>query len=160
VIPAEQKVHQGSGTEHPVELPDEVDEKAHQGEDGQRHQESAAQYEILVAIGPVVLEEPPQLEEPEQAHRHDVDHDRAQGDVEEGPDEEETAHGQGTHEARDQAQLEPRAAEPDDRSGRGRGEFPGEVRGHPPDDPVDEQGRSDPAARDPEGGPCRVKGSP
>jgi hypothetical protein len=42
VIPARQKVHQGSGTEHPVELPDEVDEKAYQGEDGQRHHESAA----------------------------------------------------------------------------------------------------------------------
>ena len=147
-------------TQHPVELPDEVDEKAHQGEDGQRHHESAAQHEILVALGLVVLEEPAQLEAPEQAHRHRVDDHGAQGDVEEGPDEEETAHGQGPHVARDQAQLEPRAAEPDDRAGRGRGELPGEVRGHPPDDPVDEQGRSDPAARDPEGGLGRVKGSP
>ena len=58
-----------------------------------------------------------------------MDGDGAQRDVEEGPDEEETAHGQRTHVARDQAQLEPRAAEPDDRPGRGRGKLPGDVVG-------------------------------
>ena len=40
-----------------------------------------------------------------------------------------------------------------------RGELTGEVRRHPPDDPVHEQGRSDPAARDPEGGPRGVERS-
>ena len=158
VIPAQQETHQRSGTEHPVELADEVDEEARQREDGQRHQESATQDEILVLLGRVVREQAPVLGEPQHAHRHDVDDGRAQGDVEEGPDEEEAAHGQGAHVARDQTQLEPRAAEPDDRAGGRRGEFPGEVRGHPPDEPVHEHGRSDPAARDPQGGPGRVEG--
>ena len=99
---------------HPVELPDEIDEEARQGEDGQRGQESAAQHEVPVLLGRVVPEQAPVLGQPQQAHRHHVDHDRAEGDVEEGPRQEETAHGQGPDVARDQAQLEPRATEADD----------------------------------------------
>jgi hypothetical protein len=100
------------------------------------------------------------LGEPQQAHRDDVDDGGAQGDVEKGPHEEKTAHRQRTHDPRNEAQLEPGAAETDDGAGRRRGELAREVRGDPPHDPVHEQGRPDPAARDPEGGSRRVKRSP
>src|SRR5215831_14711961 len=134
-------------------------------EDRQGHCESAAQHESTVLLGHVVREQPAVLGETEQAPRHGVDHDGAQGDVEEGPHEEEAAHRQGTHDAWDQPELEPRATEPYHRYRRNGGEFARGVSRHPPDDPVNEQRRNDPAARDPErgsysaSGPARDHGS-
>ena len=92
VVAAEQEVHQRARAEHPVELPDEVDEEAGQREDDQRHHEPAAQHEISILLRPVVAEQAAVLEDAEQAPRHGVDGDRAQGDVEEGADEQEAAH--------------------------------------------------------------------
>ncbi len=91
VIAAEQEVHQRAGSEHAVELPDEVDEEAGQRKADQGHDEPAAQHEISILLRSVVSERAAVLEDAEQTSRHGVDGDRTQGDVEEGADEEEAA---------------------------------------------------------------------
>jgi hypothetical protein len=58
-----------------------------------------------------------------------VDAHGAEGDVEEGPNQKETAHRQGTRDARHEEQLEPGAAEPDESTGGRRRELPGEIVG-------------------------------
>ena len=88
MVSAEHQVQQRAGPEHPIELPDEVDQKACQGKDHQGEPESTAQHEIPVGRGRVVPEEAPVLGEAQQTHRHDVNGDAAQHDVEEGSDEE------------------------------------------------------------------------
>src|SRR5215831_4625289 len=165
VVAAQYEAEQPTGAQHPIELPHEVDQEARQREDREGHCESAAQHESPVLLGRVVREQSAVLGETEQASRHGVDHNGAQDDVEEGPHEEEAAHRQGTHDARDQPELEPRATEPYYRSRRNGGEFARGVSRHPPYDPVNEQRRNDPATGDPErgsysaNGPARDHGS-
>src|SRR3989454_2256866 len=159
VVTAQQQVHQRARAQHSVELPDEVDDEAHQREDRQRHHEAPAQHEVPILRRRVVSEPAAVLGHAEQAHRHRVDGGGAQGDVEERPHEEEPAHRKRAHEPRNGPQLEPRAAEADGGPRRDRRELAGEVGRHAPHEPVHQQGGGNPAARDPDGGPHRVQGS-
>ena len=159
MIAAQQEVHQRARPQHPVELPHDVDDEADQREDHQRQHEAAAAHEVAILPGAEVTQHAAVLGQPLQGHRHGVNGDGAEGDVEEGAHEEQSAHRQAPHQPRQEAKLEPGAAEAHDGAGGGGRELAREMRGHAPHDPVHQQRRSDPAARDPERGSRRVQGS-
>ena len=95
MIPAPFEYEVAESAEHAIELPDEVDQEAHERQDHQGHSEPAAEHEVPVLRGRVVLQKAPMFGEAQQTHGDNMNGGGTEEDVEERPDEEQAAHRQG-----------------------------------------------------------------